>query len=181
MKDHIYEDCKATDNEGLNLSGNHGTMSLRCPKKKEINNKRKEKETRTNTYSNITKASTTHEIQRTGYTQEIQSKLFACMLRVHFMNIEDPGCYEQRNKTLKPNNLPTIKILRISKSDKITAKCLPNEEQRNEQTMNGKEDVNQPENIQRQEKKDKEEITHSGTSSVSYRMGKGEVNKKKYC
>lgn len=89
-------------------------MAMKCQKKKElINMKRKESENVTS--GDVLGRKRTTTIPKKQITSTIDSnihaEIFTFMLHAHFLNSADPGTYENElNKTLKENNLPTVKI-----------------------------------------------------------------------
>ena len=127
-EDHTHRTCKANFKKCVNCGGEHGTMSMRCPKKKElINNKRAESEN--TTYAGTAKKGATlipevqpvPQISSGTYTRIIQLTVNA-----HFLNVERPGSYEEElNKGFKANNLPTIKIPTVPNSKKILTELMP--------------------------------------------------------
>lgn len=86
---------------------------MKCPKRKEaITNKRKEdREQKEETYTNVTKRSINAPTPPTTIPSDTHAKIFTCMMHAHFMNMANPGSYEEElNKILELNNLPTIKV-----------------------------------------------------------------------
>lgn len=122
--DHTWKDCKERNKKCISCGGEHGTLEMKCPIRKEIiNQKRKENENIT-TYKEITLKSTT-PIQATSQIEdntEAHLKIYACMLHTHFINAADPGTYStQLNKIFKANNLPEIIIPSDPPSKRIIA------------------------------------------------------------
>lgn len=133
---HTYRSCKATKKRCINCTEEHGTMSMRCPKKKElINYKRKESENKT--YADITGRSTLINPEKSNLPNidnNTHTKIFTIMLNAHFLNTANPGCYkEELNKGLKANNLPTIKTPTIPNSKKVLKALMPEAEQKEEE------------------------------------------------
>ncbi len=107
---------------------------MRCSKRKEIltEKRRKETERSKQTYAGISSNATTHArhtiTQGPSYTaptitREETLKINICIARAHYMNIENPGTYEEElNKILTLNKLPSIKIPSNPNSKKILSK-----------------------------------------------------------
>lgn len=150
---HTYRTCKETNKKCINCHEDHGTMSMRCPKKKEIiNNKRKESENKT--YAEMTGGriiTTTGKSSIPTIDNNTHTKIFTLMLNAHFLNTANPGTYEaELNKGLKANNLPTIKIPTIPDSKKILKALMPEE--------NKMEEENNREEMEEEREKTEEEI-----------------------
>lgn len=70
----------------------------------------------------------------------MHARIFTSMRHAHVMNIEIPGSYEEQlNKTLRANNLPTLKIPTIPKSEKIITKCFKPGNQKKEKSTQKKQ------------------------------------------
>lgn len=91
-----YRTCKATQKICINCKEEHVTMSLKCPKKKElINNKRKEAENKT--YANITGGgiiTNSGKANPPNIDNNTHTKIFTIMLNAHLINTANPGTYE---------------------------------------------------------------------------------------
>lgn len=67
---------------------------------------------------------------RTTLNNNTHAKVFTSMLHAHFIDIKNPGIYEEElNKTLSITNLPTIKIINNPPSHKIIKKIPQGEKQ----------------------------------------------------
>lgn len=125
---HTYRTCRAVNKKCVNCNGEHGSMSMKCPKKKEIiNSKRNEAEN--NTYAGIAGKSTTINLGKQNIPpidNQIHTKIYTLMLNAHFLNVANPGSYEEElNKALKANNFPTVKIPTVPNSKKILTDIMP--------------------------------------------------------
>lgn len=95
-KGHTFRICKANKKRCINCSEEHGTMSMKCPKTKElINNKRKESENKT--HAELTgrgTATISGKPNLPSVDNNTHTKIFTIMLNAHFLNTADPGTYE---------------------------------------------------------------------------------------
>lgn len=131
---HSWKECKERYKKCLSCGGDHGTLEMKCPVRKEIiSQKRKEKETTPTSYKEATTKNTV--TSQAIYTQpaintEDHLKIFACMLHAHFINVAYPGCYgTELKKTLKLNKLPEIEVPSDPPSQKIIGAISNDEKQ----------------------------------------------------
>lgn len=121
---HSWKDCPSGTQKCINCGGRHRATAMKCPKRKEIvEKKRKEmEETRQQsyrTYSDATKS-------RPDYTGNVMSekgttaKIMTCLLLAHQYNMVEPGSFEkQLNTLLTKNNLPKVAVPSNPPSGKI--------------------------------------------------------------
>lgn len=120
-KTHTWRECKEATKKCLNCEGQHRTLAYKCPKRKEIIDK-KRKETKTNmTYSQVTKNTAnkannnaniiTETITDDILNKDTASKILTCIIHSHIINMANPGTYNTEiNKVFKLNNLPHINL-----------------------------------------------------------------------
>lgn len=147
--DHTWTECKAGVKSCINCGGDHVTVAMQCPKRKEaINTKRKEaKEIKTNIYSSVTKQAHTPQTINIPNSEVsiMQAKTYSCMLYAMFLDSTNPGTFqEELNELFEKNDLPKIKITKNPPSNIIlglTKKISPNiaEEEKQEKEAVGKE------------------------------------------
>ena len=113
--DHYWHECTATTKKCLNCEGTHRTLANSCPLRKQIkDNKRfQKKQTDNFTYSNAASINTANAKNPPPalpiLEKDTASKMMACFIHAHFINIANPGTYnEEVNKVFKLNNLPSI-------------------------------------------------------------------------
>lgn len=119
---HSWKECKEKERTCINCGGGHSTMEMRCPKRKEIiNKKRKEGDNNTKNYSEAVIKNTQITIpSQPIINTETHLKIYSCMLHAHFQNASKPGTYStELNKLFRANNLPEIIIPSEPDSDKI--------------------------------------------------------------
>ena len=121
---HSYRECNSQTKKCLNCGGQHRTMAMSCPKKKEIiRNKRseeenKEKEKQELTYAKVAEKAFEKANQQTKNIESTQTMLDNLGLRsiimimdAHIHNIIDPGSYNKRlNQTLENNNIQKVNL-----------------------------------------------------------------------
>lgn len=82
---HPWKECKSERKCCINYEGDHGTMSMKCPEKEIIINKRKEAKYKENeTYTNITKKNITNNKgidNQSPMDYDTHSKIFTCMVQ----------------------------------------------------------------------------------------------------
>ncbi|ORD93408.1 hypothetical protein ECANGB1_2305 [Enterospora canceri] len=113
---HTWKDCLSLEKKCLNCNGQHRTLANKCPKRKEIKEKkRNENKGKKNlTYSQATATTTTNPINplintSDCFNKDTATKIMACMMHAHIQNIARPGTYnDEINKVFKLNNLPSI-------------------------------------------------------------------------
>lgn len=121
---HTWQECNSEKKTCINCQGDHVTVAMQCPRRKEaLNRKRKEaKEAKTITYSSITKQGTqphTTPIQTTDF-YNTQAKTYSCMLFALFLDSANPGTFqEELDNMFEKNNLPKIKITKNPPSNTI--------------------------------------------------------------
>lgn len=180
---HIWRDCKEKNKKCISCQGDHGTMEMRCPLRKEIINlKRNAGESNPTSYKEAAKHSMPNQAAANPgtITTEIHLTIFTCMLHAHFVNIANPGTYSTvLNKTLKLNDLPEIKIPDDPPSEQIIGafsneeKTSPPENQENQEmeVTNTKENEAQREELSKparetkttKQKKEKQTKATKGT------------------
>lgn len=121
---HSWKDCLRGTQKCINCGGRHRTTAMKCPKRKEIvEKKRKEIEETSQqsyrTYSDATKS-------RPAYTNNMKTekgttaKIMTCLLLAHQYNMAEPGSFEkQLNTLLTKNNLPKVAVPNNPPSGKI--------------------------------------------------------------
>jgi hypothetical protein len=129
---HNYRDCKSLLKKCINCKGNHRTMAMACPLKKEmIRTKKvtKEEDKRTkeeSTYAKIVQK-TIEKVQKQDQTTELKSimqetgmRAYIMILDAHMYNMIEPGSYTERlNETLTSNGFDKVILKNIPKSDKL--------------------------------------------------------------
>jgi hypothetical protein len=117
---HDFRECKATVKKCINSQGDHRTMAMSCPKKKEAIKVKKDKseedkrQKEDSTYARIV-TKTMENVQGDQQKQQTEvSKILAetgiramiMVLDAHLHNIMEPGTYnKQMNKTLARNGI----------------------------------------------------------------------------
>ena len=129
-EEHYWRDCKSTHKKCINCLGNHRTLANSCPKRKKIKEEKiahmKNKEA--STYSSITapNSNTNTNIPSTAFPnieKDQATKMLACFLHAHLVNIASPGSYnDEINKVFKLNNLPQIVLPTNPPSQSILTK-----------------------------------------------------------
>lgn len=129
---HNFRDCKALGKKCLNCGGDHRTMAMACPKKKEVIRKKKENKKNEelnkagNTYAQIVKETiknvnsmkTAEEMKETNTETGIRAMIM--VMDAHLHNLQEPGSYNDRlNATLKANNIKPIVFPKSTLSDKL--------------------------------------------------------------
>lgn len=111
---HTWRECQSGTKCCLTCEGEHSTLAMRCPKRKEIiKNKRKQEKEGVTSYTGAVKknmnfAAMTQQSQPSPNTH---NTIYQCMLHAHFVNAGTHGEYERvLNNLFTDNNLPTIKI-----------------------------------------------------------------------
>lgn len=118
---HTWRECDAGENKRcISCQGQHSTLAMGCPTRKEIvNKKRKErKNTGSTMYSEKVKRGTSNQVQviqhqeiRTAGNNTTSINIYQAMLHSHFVNVGKPGSYTKTfNDLMKAHNLPTLKI-----------------------------------------------------------------------
>lgn len=115
---HGWRECSAPVKKCLNCDGTHSTLATRCPKRKEIiNKKRKADQNKENVAnSSILKKKNSNQVEilhslsgSVTVTASTHTTIFQAMLHSHFVNIANPGSYSKTfNELMKANNLPTM-------------------------------------------------------------------------
>ena len=131
--DHTWQRCKNETKKCINCKGDHRTLAMSCPQRKElITQKRKNNEQKEKgqvTYSQSVGANSTVMMHApANITPKIEkdtaTKLLACMMHSHLINIAKPGSYNtEMNKVLKLNNLPAIILPDNPPSSEIITKA----------------------------------------------------------
>lgn len=143
---HRYTECKNTTKKCINCNGDHRTMAMSCPmKKQKIKDKKEikaqEKEIKeTETYAKIVKETRTQELEERPVlriSKDTPTEVLICILHAHVVNIGRPGSYaSELNEMLERNNLqrmwfpdnpPSGKILNMEILDDITQETTPAE------------------------------------------------------
>ena len=119
---HRWSGCRNPNKRCLNCKGQHRTLAMACPIKKELINKKKsekeqEKEQkRARPYSAVIKETIRESQTKARPTQIVLScdhsyLITTCIIHAHFINLARPGSHEMElNKLLKSNGLPPIII-----------------------------------------------------------------------
>ena len=121
---HNFKDCRSLTKKCLNCGGDHRTMAMACPKKKEIVRRKrreeedKEKNKQEMTYARVAEKTIEKVNQNTKKTEDTQTMLDNLGLRsiimimdAHIHNIIEPGSYNKRlNQTLENNNIQQVKL-----------------------------------------------------------------------
>ena len=120
---HFFRECNSESKKCLNCKGNHRTMAMSCPIKKEAIRKKREDEDRKRKEKEEMPLSqivqkTAKEIEKKTEEKVMSSVLGEAGLRAlimvmdaHVHNILEPGSYNSRlNQTLKANNIEPIKL-----------------------------------------------------------------------
>ena len=119
---HRWSECRSPTKMCLNCKGQHRTLAMACPIKKDlINKKRTEKEEqehskRARPYSAVIKETVRESQMKSRPTQIVLGSdhsylITTCIIHAHFVNMARPGSYEtELNKLLKSNGLPTVNI-----------------------------------------------------------------------
>lgn len=103
----------------IDCKGEHRTMTMKYPKRKEILNDKREKEKVTKTYSQTVMNTT--KTSPTSIDREVRVKIFTCIMHLQLMNITELGTYaKELNKTLTRNNLPKINAQHNPRSEQKT-------------------------------------------------------------
>lgn len=129
---HTWRECDAREKKCISCDGPHSTLAARCPRRKEIINKKRKdgKEKEAITYSETLKKHSTNQIQ-TAQPQMVASAgsgsanttIYQAMLHSHFANVGKPGSYSNTfNNLMKAHNLPTLNIQEDPPSLQIIAK-----------------------------------------------------------
>lgn len=129
---HSFRDCKSNQKKCINCGGEHRTMAMACPKKKEIIKKKKEekktaeKQKTGSTYAEIVKETLktvaeqkqSTEIKET--TAEAGLRAMIIVMDAHLHNVITPGSYNARiNAVMKENNIAPIKFPEIENSQEL--------------------------------------------------------------
>lgn len=130
--DHSFRDCTAFHKKCLNCGGDHRTMAMACPKKKDVikktkdNKKTEELKKAGNTYAQIVKETikNVNEMKQAEVIQETTTetgmRAMIMVMDAHLHNIVEPGTYSDRlNATLKANNIKPIVFPESTISDKL--------------------------------------------------------------
>ncbi len=132
---HLWHQCKEEVKKCVNCDGEHSTLAMRCPIKKQIikNKREEEREKNKMPYTGAVKTS----IQSVPVTQlgvhsvplitkEEMLQIQICIAHARMKELDRPGSYEaELNKTLKLNNFPTIKIPKDQDGQLTTASSAP--------------------------------------------------------
>lgn len=114
---HTWKQCTANYKKCLNCNGNHSTLAYKCPTKKaalqaareEIKAKQNQTYSSTLTTTNLATSQNTPILP--AFSKDTSTKILACMIHAHLVNIAEPGSYQNElNKVLDANSLPTIII-----------------------------------------------------------------------
>ena len=103
--DHTFRDCKEQIKKCLNCQGNHSTLAMKCPIKREIIAKKKEEmnnQKNTNkTFAQATEQSTPqNSITNLEIGNETPAKILTCLLHAHVMNAVEPGVFNKEANEL---------------------------------------------------------------------------------
>lgn len=178
---HIWKECSYNIKKCITCNGDHGTLAMRCPKRKEIinNKKKQDRDSQTESYNTVAKKNigtrqTDIAAQAIASTNsikpDIHTKIFTCIMHAHVVNIANPGSYEEElKKMLKMNNLITIKAPSNPPSAKIlninleaeTTETLEEEDEgeiikKEAHTRNNKENIYRQEETRHEQIKAKE-------------------------
>ena len=118
---HIWKDCTSQEKKCINCEGDHRTMAMKCPKRKELITRKINSEKTTpgqgKTYAQATGERPTSEFPLDKGTT---AKIVMCMIHAHLMNMGDPGSFNRElNNILSKNNLPNINAPSNPPSKKI--------------------------------------------------------------
>jgi hypothetical protein len=129
---HDYRDCQATVKKCINCKGDHRTMAMSCPVKKECIKKKRQtndevkKNSQEKTYAKIVEKTIENvQLQRQHDTddkiiREQGIRAFVMVIDAHMRNLIEPGTYSKNlNKTLKLNNIAEINVQENVDSDKL--------------------------------------------------------------
>lgn len=125
--EHTWRQCKEPNKNCINCKGNHRTLAYKCPLRKQMREEKiKEQKEPKISYSQAAATpiggALFAEATKNPISRDIHAKIFTIMLHAHFMNIANPGSYQEHlNKTLEANNLPTIIIPECPPSQEIIA------------------------------------------------------------
>lgn len=113
--DHTWQECKTEKKTCINCQGEHVSVAMQCPIRKEaMNKKRREmKESKVTTYATATKQNTQPQVTTTPTTEvfNMQAKTYSCMLYALFMDSANEGTFqEELDAVFEQNGLPKIKI-----------------------------------------------------------------------
>ena len=110
---HSWRNCTNTTKRCINCGDDHRTLAMRCPlRKKIIEEKKKEAQTTSATYSQVTQNNTAYkQNQFSLIDKETNIKIQSCMNHAHYLNAINPGTFNaELQKLYKANGLPTIII-----------------------------------------------------------------------
>lgn len=137
---HTWRECKVEIKKCITCKGQHSTMAMKCPKRKEIQNqKRKEEREREGaTYTDILKKNRNRQAQAvqpqpasTPSNNPTHITIHQAMLHSHYVNIDKPGSYTKTfNDLMTAHNLPTLNIQEEPNSLEIISKLLQAENNR---------------------------------------------------
>lgn len=112
---HRYNTCTKGKKLCLNCEGEHRTMSMSCPMKKQLIKDKKEQKVKdkeikeTETYAKIVKETRTQELEERPVlkiSKDTPIEVLICILHAHVVNIGQPGSYAtELNQMLEKNNL----------------------------------------------------------------------------
>jgi len=110
---HTWRDCKSATKKCINCHGNHSTLAMKCPDRKDIIKMKRQTytEIKPQTFAEATRNRVPIMNSPPMTNKQDVLKITTCIIHAHFRNMEKPGSYEtELNKILKLNDLPEIKI-----------------------------------------------------------------------
>ncbi len=114
-EEHVWHQYSKQNKKHVNCGGNHRTLAMKCPKRKEIiKNKRAQQNVKQNmTHSNITQSFKPPKMPTFNIpqvTKEEVLKIHICLAHAQIRKGQDHNYEVELNKVLKANNLPSITI-----------------------------------------------------------------------
>ena len=112
---HTWKECTNPSKKCINCDGEHRTLAMKCPKRKEALKQKRRLAKERSTYSNVAKSTIytkpPHIPEFPTISANALQLSYDCFMYAHIMNAGKPGTFqEELNKIRKANNLPTLII-----------------------------------------------------------------------
>lgn len=110
--EHVWKDCKADFQKCINCGGDHSTLSMQCPKRKQILKEKRASSKSKPSYASVASARG-HALADVGSIDlsATLSRSYSCIMLALLKNEAQPGSFQGNlDKLFSANGLPTISI-----------------------------------------------------------------------
>lgn len=113
---HTWKECASINKTCINCKGEHRTLAMKCPRRKEIIKLKRKESKEKPSYSEAAKKNTATEHYNipqalSHVTPNTPNTMLGCFMQAHMENIGSPGTFSvELNRMLKEHDLPPLKV-----------------------------------------------------------------------